>query len=132
MCLTHMHRGDFFKGDLLLTSSSPLKSKKCMPYYKGTISLSNPRIRKEPESSAFKNSKKPGLTFLLKNKIKSGYTHTHTHTHTHNLGSINIRSDQISRSVVSDSLRPHESQHARPPCPSPTPGVHQDSRPSSQ
>ena len=35
-----------------------------------------------------------------------------------------IRSDQISHSVVSDSLRPHESQHARPPCPSPTPGVH--------
>ena len=43
-----------------------------------------------------------------------------------------IRSDQISRSVVSDSLRPHESQHARPPCPSPTPGVHSESRPSSQ
>ena len=34
-------------------------------------------------------------------------------------------------SVVSDSLRPHESQHARPPSPSPTPGVHSDSRPSS-
>ena len=31
---------------------------------------------------------------------------------------------QSSRSVVSDSLRPHESQYARPPCPSPTPGVH--------
>ena len=31
---------------------------------------------------------------------------------------------QLSRSVVSDSLRPHESQHARPPCPSPTPRVH--------
>ena len=41
-----------------------------------------------------------------------------------------IRSDQISRSVVSDSLRPHESQLARPPCPSPTPGVHSDSRES--
>ena len=39
---------------------------------------------------------------------------------------------QFSRSVVSDSLRPHESQHARPPCPSPTPGVHSDLRPSSQ
>ena len=39
---------------------------------------------------------------------------------------------QFSRSVVSDSLRPHESQHARPPCPSPTPGVHSDSHPSSQ
>ena len=35
-----------------------------------------------------------------------------------------IRSDQISRSVMSNSLRPHELQHARPPCPSPTPGVH--------
>ena len=35
-------------------------------------------------------------------------------------------------SVVSDSLRPHESKHARPPCPSSTPGVHSDSRPSSQ
>ena len=43
-----------------------------------------------------------------------------------------IRSDQISRSVVSDYLRPHESQHARPPCPSPTPGVHSNSRPSSR
>ena len=43
-----------------------------------------------------------------------------------------IGSDQISRSVVSDSLRPHESQHARPPCPSPTPGVHSDSSPLSQ
>ena len=38
---------------------------------------------------------------------------------------------QFSCSVVSDSLRPHELQDARPPCPSPTPGVHSDSRPSS-
>ena len=43
-----------------------------------------------------------------------------------------IRSDQISHSVVSNSLPPHESQHARPPCPSPTPGVHSNSCPSSQ
>ena len=41
-----------------------------------------------------------------------------------------FRSDHISHSVVSDSLRPHELQHARPPCPSPTPRVHSDSRPS--
>ena len=39
---------------------------------------------------------------------------------------------QFSRSVVSDSLRPHELQHARPSCPSPTPGVHPNSHPSSQ
>ena len=38
---------------------------------------------------------------------------------------------QFSRSVVSDSLWPHELQHARPPCPSPTPRVHSNSRPSS-
>ena len=38
----------------------------------------------------------------------------------------------FSHSVVSNSLWPHESQHARPPCPSPTPGVHSDSRASSQ
>ena len=42
-----------------------------------------------------------------------------------------IRSVQFSRSVVSDSLRPDESQHARPPCSSPFPEVHSDSRPSS-
>ena len=43
-----------------------------------------------------------------------------------------IRSDQISRSVMSNSLRPHELQHTRPPCPSPTPRVHPDSHPLSQ
>ena len=43
-----------------------------------------------------------------------------------NLGS------QFSCSGVSDSLRPHGLQHARPPCPSPTPGVYSNSSPSSQ
>ena len=38
---------------------------------------------------------------------------------------------QFSRSVVSDSLRPNEPQHARPPCPSPTPGVHPNPCPLS-
>ena len=46
--------------------------------------------------------------------------------------SVQFSSVQFSRSVVSDSLRPHESQHARPPCPSPMHGVHTDSRPSRQ
>ena len=40
--------------------------------------------------------------------------------------------NQFSRSVVSDSLWPHELQHARPPCPWPSPGVHSNSCPSSQ
>ena len=43
-----------------------------------------------------------------------------------------LSSVQFSRSIVSDSSRPREWQHARPPCPSPTPGVHSDSCPSSQ
>ena len=43
-----------------------------------------------------------------------------------------LSSAQFSRSVVSDSLWPHESQHTRPPCPSPTPRVYSNSCPSSQ
>ena len=43
-----------------------------------------------------------------------------------------ISSVQFSHSVVSNSLRPHESQHARPPCLSPTPGVYPNSCPSSR
>ena len=43
-----------------------------------------------------------------------------------------LLSVQLSRSVLSDSLWPHELQHARPPCLSPTPGVHTKSRPSSR
>ena len=45
---------------------------------------------------------------------------------------VTISSVQFSRSVMSDSLWPHELQHARPPCPSPTLGVHSNSCPSSQ
>ena len=45
---------------------------------------------------------------------------------------VQFSSVQFSRSVMSNSLWPHELQHARPPYPSPTPGVHSDLRPSSQ
>ena len=43
-----------------------------------------------------------------------------------------LSSVQFSHSVVSDSLRPHEPQHARPPCPSPTPGVYPNPCPLSR
>ena len=43
-----------------------------------------------------------------------------------------VSSVQFSCSVVSDSLRPHKLQHARPPCPSPTPGVYPNSCPFSR
>ena len=45
---------------------------------------------------------------------------------------LKLSSVQFSRSAVSDLLRPHELQHAKAPCPSPTPRVHSDSRPLSQ
>ena len=45
---------------------------------------------------------------------------------------MSFSSVQFSRSDMSDSLRPHESHHARPPCPSPTPGVYSNSCPSSR
>ena len=59
------------------------------------------------------------------NKITLSKRYLHSHGHC-------ISSVQFSRSVVSDSLWPHEPQHARPPCPSPTPGVHSNSCPSSR
>ena len=43
-----------------------------------------------------------------------------------------LSSAQFNRSVMSNSLWPHELQHARPPCPSPTPGIHPNSYPLSQ
>ena len=46
--------------------------------------------------------------------------------------SVQFSSVQLSCSVVSDSLQPHELQHARPPCPSPTPRVHPNSCASSR
>ena len=64
---------------------------------------------------------------------QNSITYTHIHTYAHLLWNpfkSNL-SVQFSHSVMSDSLRPHGSQHARPPCPSPTPGVHSDSRPRS-
>ena len=48
------------------------------------------------------------------------------------LHAVQSNSVQFSRSVMSDSLQPHELQHARPPCPSPTPGIYSNSCPLSQ
>ena len=56
--------------------------------------------------------------------IKKLWYFTHTHTMKYSV--------QFSHSVVSDSLWPHELQHTRPPCPSPTPRVYSNSCPLSQ
>ena len=55
-----------------------------------------------------------------------------TELYTTGLSNFPILSVHFSHSVLSNSLRPHELQHTRPLCPSPTPGVHSNLRPSSQ
>ena len=64
----------------------------------------------------------PSPEVLLGGHIQKKYekrSELHDFSHTQKVSSV-----QFSRSVLSDSLRPHEPQHARPPCPSPTPRVH--------
>ena len=70
------------------------------------------RLRGTGSSSPGRHSKHTGISPL------GGGCHYPYHR------AYRFSSVQLSRSVMSDSLRPHESQHARPPCPSPTPGVH--------
>ena len=78
----------------------------------------NINIRYSDDTTFMAESEEELKSLLMKVKEKS-----------ENFG---FSSVQFSCSVVSDSLQPHELQHARPPCPSPTPGVHSDSHPSSQ
>ena len=69
------------------------------------------------------------LNFLCDLIFLVNMPHIHQKMYNRSFGGCSV---QFSRSVMSDSLRPHESQHARPPCPSPTPGVHPNSCPSSR
>ena len=66
-----------------------------------------------------------------KNRLKTQHSKSEDHGIWYHYFMVN-QSVQFSSSVVCDSLRPHESHHARPPCPSPTPGVYSDSCPSSR
>ena len=97
-------------------------------------SLSSKRGRKtKKETKAVGTELHPGKGVLKREKFPNTRKHSHcrvcgeawNHRKQHQLSSV-----QFSSSVVSDSLRPHESQHTRPPCP--TPGVHPNSCPSSR
>ena len=63
--------------------------------------------------------------------LLSLYTLSQSNAYSHPTQITWHNSVQFIHSVMSDSLLPHEPQHTRPPCPSPTPRVHSDSRPSS-
>ena len=64
---------------------------------------------------------------IVLNAVSSWYIHLTAFNHLLLFSSV-----PFSRSVKPDSLRPHESQHARPPCPSPTPRVHPNPCPLSR
>ena len=76
---------------------------------------------------------KPSLQEMLKELPHVGNTREGVQNKPKTMKKMQIVSPaQFSRSVVSDSLRPHELQHVRPLCPSPTPRVHSNSCPLSQ
>ena len=83
----------------------------------------------------FNNRKQRGTKEPLdegeRGEWKSWLKTQHLKNKYHGIWPHQFSSIQFSHSVMSESLLPHESQHARPPCPSPTPGVHWDSRPLS-
>ena len=81
------------------------------------------------EHTVFHSASRPLAPLMLEtlNKLRSASVPHSPFNHMETLSWV-----QFSHSVVSDSLQSHQSQHTRPPCPSPTPTVHSDSRPSSQ
>ena len=99
-------------------------------FWSGSFRYSELKVFLAQAKVKYKTRTIPGQGCLLQSLFMSvnimdefrpgGRQKIHSIKHTHS-------SVQFSRSVMSDSLRPHESQHARPPCPSPTPGVHWDS-----
>ena len=76
----------------------------------------------------FSRCRSGGLVFPSLSEFPTVYCQTLSIS----IGEGQARSGQVSRSVVSNCLQSHELQHARPPCPSPTPRVHSNSRSSSQ
>ena len=90
-------------------------------------------FRHAGDTTLMAESKEELKSFLMKLKGESEKAGLKLSTQKlKNMASGSVSSVQFSRSVVSNSLQSHESQHTRPPCPSPTPRVHSDSCPSSQ
>ena len=121
-----------------------MKTKPVKTHYRNNMLGKNRQEPKRDWSQWVLNLLKKKLKHLLQMMLCWGSTRLASVTSRKNQSSRNegnvdfvyttyeLSSVQFSRSVVSSSLRPHESQHARPLCPSPPPRVYSDSRPSSQ
>ena len=98
-----------------------------------TARRNNSNLRYANDTTLISESEDEIMTLLIKVKEQSEKAGLKLNIQkTKIMASGCISSVQFSRSVVSDSLRPHESQHIRPPCPSPTPRVYLNSCPSSR
>ena len=90
-----------------------------------------PKIQQKQEKTTqtrTKDMKRCSTLLIITNQWNLSFLHCRqTLYHLSYQGSSTNHSVQFSRSVVSDPLRPHELQHARPPCPSTTPRVHPNS-----
>ena len=104
MCLT------LFQPHGLVAHQAPLSVEFSRQEYRSGLLFPSPRDRSDPKIEPTSPALAEGF-FTTEPPGKPTYAYQ-------------FSSVQFSRSVVSDSLRPHELQHARPPCPSPTPGVH--------
>ena len=111
-------------GPSLLTSGSELMTPGCvLPSFPSDFSAEAEEVKRRSRGSSVSDLAKRILEERLSNSSSLYFPFFPESW---------FSSVQFSHSVMSDSLRPHESQHVRPLCPSPTPGVHSDSRPSSR
>ena len=115
-----------------LTSSSHPEITACSGFHDHRLTFSYNRMKSYQVYFFYLNLLSQYHSFEIYACHSMYYLYTYIYIYMYIHIYVYIISDQISHSVMSDSLRPYELQHARPPCPSPTPGVHSDSCPSSQ
>ena len=120
-----------FQGNNQLLCSVSSRETHSEPIFLEGITWAQPPWRKVWRFLKNQKQNYPAIPFLGIYLEKTINLKRYLHPNVHFSTLYNSPDIQFSCSVVSDSLRPYELQHARPPCPSPSPRVHSDSCPSS-